>query len=162
LSKDPELDTYNEPAAALEPVGPDEASPPRILLAEDEPAFRELLREALVGEGYHVVEAADGLELREHLQRDPPYDLVVSDVRMPRASGVEVLEWNFVRDPRTRFLLITAFGDAAIHARASEFEVTVLDKPFDLDEFLIQVRALVEHWGPDLGWSLDLDEVEGD
>ena len=33
---------------------------------------------------------------------------------------------------------------------------------FDLDEFLIQVRALVEHWGPDLGWSLDLDEVEGD
>lgn len=125
---------------------------PRVLLAEDDPAFRETLRESLQGEGYEVVEAADGRALLTALgQALAPggrrFDLVVSDVRMPGGSGLDVLEQNFARDPDTPFLLITAFGDRLTHARASEFGVEVIDKPFEMDELLARARSLLEGWG---------------
>lgn len=140
------------PETATEAVLPAEGPRQRIALAEDDPDFRELLGEALREEGYEVIEAADGTALAAlldevHSGRRPPFDLVVSDVRMPGRSGVELLEWNYARDPDTRFLLVTAFGDPVLHARAAEFDVEVLDKPFELDEFLVRVRALVERWG---------------
>ncbi len=125
---------------------------PRILLAEDDPALREVLREALAAEELDVVPAASGAALEAALTEaivDPegrPYDLVISDVRMPGASGLDVVERHYVRDPDTPFLLITAFGDRATHARASEFGVEVLDKPFELDELLARVRPLLERW----------------
>lgn len=126
---------------------------PRLLLAEDDPALREVLRETLAAEGYDVVTASSGAALYAALTDAivdpdrPPYDLVISDVRMPVQSGLDVLERNYARDPETPFLLITAFGDPATHARASEFGVEVLDKPFELDELLVRVRLLLDRWG---------------
>jgi DNA-binding response OmpR family regulator len=123
--------------------------PPRILLAEDDEALRDALRETLAAEGYDVVTAASGRALDDALIEavvqpgHRGYDLVVSDVRMPGASGLDVLERNYPRDPETPFLLITAFGDRVTHARASEFGVEVIDKPFEVEELLARVRALL-------------------
>jgi len=128
------------------------ARTPRILLAEDDAAFRNVLRETLEAEGYEVTPVASGHALRDALAHslgpEPRrrFDLVVSDVRMPGPSGLDALERHHVRDPETRFLLLTAFGDRATHARASEFQVEVLDKPFELDELIARVRSLLEGW----------------
>ncbi len=126
---------------------------PRILLAEDDAAFRSVLRETLEAEGYSVHAVASGHALHEALTDTlvfpdhRKYDVVISDVRMPGPSGLDELERHHVRDPKTRFLLITAFGDRATHARASEFGVEVLDKPFEMDELLLRIHALLEGWG---------------
>jgi len=126
---------------------------PRLLLAEDDDAFRELLREALEAAGFEVDAVASGRALEARLEEavvlpdGPRYDLVVSDVRMPGASGLDVLERHYPRDPDTPFLLVTAFGDRVTHARAAEFDVAVIDKPFDVDELVARCWALVDGWG---------------
>jgi DNA-binding response OmpR family regulator len=133
------------------------ARPPRVLLAEDDHAFRAVVREALEADGYQVTDVATGRALLAALAEaralpdHPGWDLVLSDVRMPGLGGLDVLERHYAHDPDARFLLFTAFGDAATHARASEFGVEVLDKPFELDELLARARRLLDRQGPGAG-----------
>lgn len=123
------------------------ARPARLLLAEDDDALRAVLREALAAEGHQVTDVASGRALLAALDELPGWDLVLSDVRMPGLGGLEVIERRYAVDPDRRFLLFTAFGDRATHARASEFGVEVLDKPFELDDLLDRVRRLLGRQG---------------
>ena len=117
--------------------------PPRILLAEDDPAMRELLASSLRHDGYDVVEVKNGIELLKRIHqigssflqgRPEPLDMVITDVRMPGFSGLEVLECLRDSDWKLPVIVITALGDAATHHRAHDLGATeVLDKPFDLD-----------------------------
>lgn len=63
---------------------------PSILIAEDEPALLELLSEVLEEAGYEVAAARDGVEALEQLERRP-FDLLLTDIRMPRVDGLELL-----------------------------------------------------------------------
>ena len=75
-----------------------------------------------------------------------PYDVVVTDLRLPGADGLAVLEAARARDERTRVLLLTAFGsvDTAVRAmRAGAFDF--LEKPLDLDQLDLRVGRALEH-----------------
>ena len=124
---------------------------PHILLAEDDKEMRALLAHALRRAGYEVAECCDGVELFEHLgayfmpgKEHQKVDLVISDIRMPGITGLEILEGLSQRDDFPPFVLITAFGDAATHAEAERYgALAVFDKPFDIDELVAKVRKIL-------------------
>lgn len=126
---------------------------PRVAIAEDNVEMRRLIAATLRGDGYDVVEAGDGTELIARLESlsgaDGPartaVELIVSDLRMPGLSGMDVL--GAIRDGnwRTPFILITAFGDEETHREAHDLgAAAVLDKPFDLE----RLRTLVHESVP--------------
>jgi DNA-binding NtrC family response regulator len=114
-----------------------------ILIVEDENVLRESLAELLEGEGYEVVQAANG---REGYDRtvERPFDLVLSDVRMPEMDGMELLQHLRTLAPETPVIMVTAFGTvgsavSAMHAGAADY----LLKPVQFDDVLVKIeRAL--------------------
>lgn len=122
---------------------------PRILLADDDAAFRALVATRLRREGYEVTLAASGDELLEMLASAVPaglggalFDLIVSDIRMPGRGGLEIL----AQMPRwaPHVILMTAFGSDKVHAQAKRLgAIAILDKPFDLDDLLRTVRESI-------------------
>lgn len=112
----------------------------RLLLAEDDDEMRRLLASVLRNDGYTVVEAADGQEMLDALTAaqtggGDPINLVVADVRMPRLTGLEVLEQICGAHVTAPVILITAFGDPVTHEKAYELgAAAVLDKPFEFDD----------------------------
>jgi len=125
----------------------------RVLLAEDDADIRSLLAWALRDDGYDVVEAEDGAQLLERLDEaggvgsgDALPDLIVSDILMPRMSGLDVLE-RLQRDGvGVPVVLVTAYGDATTVRRAERLgAAAVLHKPLDLDDFLTTVLHYAVH-----------------
>ncbi len=123
----------------------------KVLLAEDHPTMRALLAEALRDAGYDVVEVQDGDALWGQVSagledddnpREP--DLIVSDINMPRQSGLEVLARLRQGAAMTPVILITAFSDEATRSLASRFGAAlVLDKPFTINTLVSAAVALV-------------------
>ena len=117
--------------------------PIRVFLAEDDAEMRSLLAVSLRKDGFEVVEVEDGTRLVDTLATeliDPvspaPVDIIITDIRMPGWSGMEVLSGVRQAGWKTPIILITAFGDSATHRRAKELGATaVFDKPFDLEDF---------------------------
>ena len=104
----------------------------RILLVEDEVIGRDLLARGLTRAGYEVVAAADGLQAKELLSRE--FDFVVTDLVMPRADGLSVLEeLNRLRHPALR-IVVTSFADkdrvVAVLNLGADY---LLEKPFGVD-----------------------------
>jgi CheY-like chemotaxis protein len=132
-------------------MGVEAASPRRrVLLVEDDPEMRELMALALRGDGYEVREAADGLEALRLLgaEENPGIDLVVSDVRMPGCSGLEMLQRLRGRPSQIPVVLVTAFGDRETHARARRLGAALLDKPFELNDLRELVFEALEPRSP--------------
>jgi CheY-like chemotaxis protein len=119
-------------------------TPRRILLAEDDNDMRKLLSWSLSKYGYEVVECTNGVQMLDHLgsfflpEEDPEiYDLIISDIRMPGVTGLEVLEGMHKYEKFPPMILITAFGDEETHAQARRLgAVAVFDKPFDIDKLI--------------------------
>ena len=84
-------------------------SPVRVLVVDDDPGVRYTLREILSSEGLEVEEAADGAEAIERFEARPA-PLVVTDLRMPRMDGMELLRRLAGRSPAPRVVVITAHG----------------------------------------------------
>ncbi|HCH65928.1 MAG TPA: DNA-binding response regulator, partial [Deltaproteobacteria bacterium] len=89
----------------------------RILIVDDEPSIRTVLRAHLKRAGYHPLLAQDGQAACDILSTDP-VDLVVSDLKMPRMNGMELLSHCRSNHPGLPFILITAHGtvDSAVEA----------------------------------------------
>lgn len=120
---------------------------PWILLAEDERLFRTLVRQQLERAGYRVVEARNGLDLLVHLS-DPAaepapeqIDLVLSDVRMPMLSGLEVVCALRHEHPLPPVILITGAADSRLRSEARRAGVlAVLEKPFEFGQLFATIR----------------------
>lgn len=120
-----------------------------ILLAEDDDELRALLVEVLVEAGHEVTECPNGWSLLGRLRdyivmssekRGRDVDLVVSDIRMPGVTGLEILEGLQHREGRPPIILITAFGDRATHEWAQHCgAAAILDKPLDIEVLLNKV-----------------------
>jgi two-component system, OmpR family, response regulator MprA len=115
----------------------------RILVVDDEPAVRESLVSSLTFEGYETVEASDGVEALEQVEKEKP-DLVVLDVLMPRLDGLTACRRLRTSGSNVPVLMLTArdmVGDrvSGLDAGADDYLV----KPFELDELLARIRALL-------------------
>ena len=82
-----------------------------ILVVDDEKSVRELFSTLLRGEGYQVTTAEDGEQALVELN-NTPFDLVISDVKMPRMNGFQLLDHIRQHYPETLFILLTAFPNA--------------------------------------------------
>jgi two-component system response regulator HydG len=118
--------------------------PLKILIAEDEEITLKHLISTLRKEGYEVSGTKDGRDALTTINRDH-FDLLISDVRMPGMSGIELLEKTKEAHPEIDVMIITGFGSvgAAVDAmkRGAHDYIT---KPFDLDELVIKVRKITE------------------
>ncbi|MGH7494017.1 MAG: response regulator [bacterium] len=126
---------------------------PHILLAEDDKEMRALLAGALRRAGYWITECGDGIELLEHLasfilpdEEHEKVDLVISDIRMPGLTGLEILQGLSRRGDFPPFILITAFGDVETHATAEYYgALAMFDKPFDVDDLVAKVQKVMPY-----------------
>ncbi|MCX6542937.1 MAG: sigma-54 dependent transcriptional regulator [Acidobacteria bacterium] len=116
----------------------------RILVVDDERSMRELLHIVLRREGYTVFLAENGQTALATLEREP-IDLLISDIRMPDISGVELLRAAKQNDPDLVGIMITAFAstETAVEAlRLGAYDY--LTKPFDVEELKAKVRNALE------------------
>ena len=111
------------------------STPPRLLLVDDDEAACRLLAEVLEREQYRVVSALSVDEAVAKLDANGPFDAVLTDLRMPKQSGLDLLRVVRERDPAALVLVLTAFGDAAAAGeaiRAGAFDF--ISKPYDIAE----------------------------
>ena len=135
-----------EQLAALLPD--EELGRTKVIVAEDQPAMRGLIASRLREAGYDVVEVSDGevlwRELRESARdEDNPReaDLIISDIRMPGRSGLDVLSLIRRTDWKTPVILMTAFGTPEVVSGALQLGAyRVVPKPFELGELAALVR----------------------
>ncbi|MFT7535223.1 MAG: DNA-binding NtrC family response regulator [Hyphomicrobiaceae bacterium] len=116
----------------------------RVLLADDEPLSRDFLEEALVSFGFDVLAVADGQCAIEAMAVGQ-FDFVVTDLRMPRADGMAVLQASKESDPDRPVVLVTAHG--AMHVAVSamrEGAADVLEKPVALDSLEAVLQRIRE------------------
>jgi CheY-like chemotaxis protein len=127
----------------------------RVILAEDDPAMRRLVAETLSQDGYVVEPVNDGGRLLVEISRQigannerrelrPQIDLIISDIRMPVASGLQIVEALRAARCKTPVILMTAFGDDAARAQAERLNAKLFDKPFDLEELRTAARQMLD------------------
>jgi two-component system, NtrC family, response regulator AtoC len=131
-----------------------------ILIAEDDALFRSFLSTVLKEEGHRVDEARDGKEGLSKL-RGGEFDLVISDLKMPGLSGMDLLRDGKKEKPETRWIIITAFGsiDSAVEAMkagASDYLTKPLHNP---DELRHVVRRVLREAEADRTISLLSEEL---
>jgi two-component system response regulator AtoC len=118
----------------------------RILIADDESATVEMLADLLSGEGYDVTGVGSGTAVLEQLGNDQDFGLLLMDLHMPGANGLDLIERLRAAGNDIPVILITAHGTSSIAIRAMQMGAyDYLNKPFDLDEVLISVKRLFEH-----------------
>ncbi|WP_042413087.1 response regulator transcription factor [Streptacidiphilus anmyonensis] len=136
-------------------------APARVLVVDDEPALRDALESSLAFEGYEVLTASDGLEALDAVAEEQP-DLVLLDIMMPRMDGLTAVRRLRGRGDTVPVLMLTARD--AVGDRVTGLDVGADDylaKPFELDELLARVRALLRRSAiaSASGPSPDADEV---
>ncbi len=110
--------------------------PLRVLVADDDPDLRGWLRTVLRHYGMVVLEAESGVELLERLSGAGPFDLVVADVRMSWATGVQALSMARGAGYALPFLVITAHPNDSLREEVSALGARLLPKPFTVAEFV--------------------------
>ena len=117
-----------------------------VFLAEDDDELRALFVETLTDAGFEVHGAADGVAMALLLSSPPDGlmpDVIVTDVRMPRVSGIDLLAELERRGLNVPVILVTGFGDLSLYTKAaSSGAVVVLDKPVEPDELITVVRLV--------------------
>lgn len=116
----------------------------RILIVDDEPHIRRTLRDILEFERYKVDEATDGLDCLTKVKRNK-YDVIISDIKMPRMDGMEALERLEIIAPDVPVIMISGHGDieTAVDAvKKGAFDY--ISKPPDLNRLLITIRNAMD------------------
>jgi len=114
-----------------------------VLLVEDEPAVRDATGEFLRLQGYHVIEAEDGLAaLAAAGKYMSTIDLLITDVVMPNMSGGELAKEFAQRRPGTKFLFVSGYpGKTILDHKVVDLETNFLQKPYTLKQLSLKIRA---------------------
>jgi DNA-binding NtrC family response regulator len=141
------------------PVPPDDASEQKgdrpsetggdesldVLLIDDEPELRLALEEAVREAGHRVTVAGDGAEGLVQIT-SKVFDVIICDVRLPKADGLTLLRRVRQESPASEVILMTAYAEVADAVAAlKEGAYDYLTKPFEIDELLLQLRRIGQH-----------------
>ena len=121
------------------------AAPLRILVIDDEPPIRKLLRVGLSAHGYQIVEASNGKMALDRLSEQAP-DLVILDLGLPDMEGHELLRTMRARNDSVPIVVLSSRDDEtgkvqALDSGADDY----VTKPFGMDELLARMRAALRH-----------------
>ncbi|MGV3743450.1 MAG: response regulator [Burkholderiaceae bacterium] len=115
----------------------------KILVVDDNPDFRAMMRYQLEMWGYEVTEAEEGLSgLRTALEQSP--DLILLDYHMPAMNGIEVAKAVLTERPDLSVLFITADFELGFLREMDPRRTHVVQKPFDLDDLQRNIRHLMK------------------
>lgn len=118
----------------------------RLLVVDDDPTVRGMLREYLEGHGFAVDEAGSGEQMRERMERELP-DAVLLDVRLPGEDGL-VLARHLREHHDVAIIMVTASGDVVDRVVGLELGADdYIAKPFDLRELLARLRSVLRRAG---------------
>lgn len=122
------------------------APPARILCVDDEPSILSALKRVFRSQGYAIFIAGSGQEGLDLLAQEP-FDLVISDMRMPHMDGAQFLEQVFSHWPDTKRILLTGYADAsATIAAVNQGKIwSYLSKPWNDGELLMAVQQALAH-----------------
>jgi len=117
---------------------------PKILIIDDEPLMRISITDALIAEGYDVKGSESGRGGMGFISKGN-YDVIITDLNLPEVDGMEILKTALKRSPKSKVIMITAYGsvDTAVDAM-KQGAYDYITKPFSMDELLIIVRRLME------------------
>jgi two-component system, OmpR family, KDP operon response regulator KdpE len=120
------------------------AAPVRVLVVDDEPPIRKLLRTGLSAHGYHVLEAPNGKIALGFLDQSP--DLIILDLGLPDVQGHELLRTIRARNESVPIVVLSSRGGEndkveALDSGADDY----VTKPFGMDELLARMRAALRH-----------------
>ncbi|HET9616884.1 MAG TPA: response regulator [Pseudolabrys sp.] len=116
----------------------------KILLVEDEEGLRALNARGLASRGYTVLEASNGVEAIEVLEREGHVDLVVSDVVMPEMDGPTLLKELRRRDPGLKVIFVSGYAEEAFAKNLpSNEQYAFLAKPFTLKQLVAEVKKTI-------------------
>ena len=116
----------------------------KILIVEDKESMAQMLRETLEEEGYSTVIARDGLE-GIRLLRETRFDLVLTDLKLPKKDGIEVLKTSKTENPLIPVIVMTAFGTVETAVAAmKQGSFDFITKPFDTDHLLLLMNRALE------------------
>jgi two-component system, OmpR family, KDP operon response regulator KdpE len=120
------------------------AAPPKVLVIDDEPPIRKLLRMGLTAQGYEILEAPNGKKSLELLVEKP--DLVILDLGLPDIQGHELLRMIRARNESVPIVVLSSRGDEAGKVQALDLGADdYVTKPFGMDELLARLRAALRH-----------------
>ncbi len=121
------------------------AAPLRVLVIDDEPPIRKLLRVGLSAHGYQIMEASSGKMALELLGEQPP-DLIILDLGLPDMQGHELLRTMRVRSDKVPIVVLSSRDDEAGKVQALDSGADdYVTKPFGMDELLARMRAALRH-----------------
>lgn len=113
----------------------------KVMFVDDEEGVRLSWNRYLSEHGFDVSTAEDGAKAISRL-REEPVDVVVSDLKMPGVDGIQLLEWLHDRQPQTRFILLTGYGNDEVENRVRELGAfEYLNKPITPDTLAAVVTA---------------------
>ena len=120
------------------------AAPLRVLVIDDEPPIRKLLRMGLTAQGYQTIEAPNAKTALELLSQAP--DLIILDLGLPDTRGHELLRTIRARNERVPIVVLSSRDDEAGKVEALDFGADdYVTKPFGMDELLARMRAALRH-----------------
>ncbi|QAU45340.1 response regulator [Bradyrhizobium guangzhouense] len=120
------------------------AAPIKVLVIDDEPPIRKLLRMGLSTQGYEILEASNGKVALEKLGEGPA--LIILDLGLPDIQGHELLRTIRARNEAVPIVVLSSRGDEAGKVQALDLGADdYLTKPFGMDELLARLRAALRH-----------------
>jgi two-component system KDP operon response regulator KdpE len=116
----------------------------KVLVIDDEPPIRKLLRMGLTAQGYQIVEAPNGKTALELLKQKP--DLVILDLGLPDIQGHELLRMIRARAETVPIVVLSSRGDEAGKVQALDYGADdYVTKPFSMEELLARMRTALRH-----------------
>ena len=120
------------------------AAPLRVLVVDDEPPIRKLLRLGLSAHGYQIFEAPNGKTAVEMLREKP--DMIILDLGLPDTQGHDLLRTIRAKNESVPIVVLSSRGDEAGKVQALDFGADdYVTKPFGMDELLARMRAALRH-----------------
>ena len=117
-----------------------------ILIVDDDSLFRDYLKEIVTRMGYNADEAVNGKEAIEKI-KNKEYDIIITDIRMPEVTGMDVLKEAKNAQPNAEVLMITAFGTIENAVEAMQIGAyDYITKESSLDHIEIIIKKAIDHY----------------